>query len=296
MDMFKPTSNMSNVSKGITENVQWVKKGSGIAVGNGKSTLFWDHPWVTNKSLRCWAQSPIPVNIEAATVEDVWSLEGDWRWDSFANILPNEFLKQIASHRVYRNLMTQAAKDAEQMRKTFYISSVIALKPKRSQVVFEGGNDIPLNVGDFLRNQVDNTWNSFHAYTLENPTQQQSKHTTLIHWIAPPSQWYALNTDGASKGTPGPAGGGGIIRDATGGFVCAFAANFDICSAYRAELMAISLGIDMAHSKGMNKLIIQVDNMACVQVLKNSEYQGGECFHIIRHCRALLMLMIGKLE
>lgn len=92
-----------------------------------------------------------------------------------------------------------------------------------------------------------------------------------------------MNTDGASKGTPGPAGGGGVIRDTNGTFHLAFIANFGICSAFKAEFMALSIGIDMAMEMGCKKLVIQVDNEACVHVLKRSEYQGGECYHIINH-------------
>lgn len=34
---------MSNVWRGIVENAQWVKKGSAAAIGNRRTTLFWDH-------------------------------------------------------------------------------------------------------------------------------------------------------------------------------------------------------------------------------------------------------------
>ncbi|KAH9308772.1 hypothetical protein KI387_036683, partial [Taxus chinensis] len=43
-----------------------------------------------------------------------------------------------------------------------------------------------------------------------------------IHWIQPPTAWYKLNFDGASKGNPGDLGGGGVIRDHRGCFVATF--------------------------------------------------------------------------
>lgn len=52
--------------------------------------------------------------------------------------------------------------------------------------------------------------------------------------------------------------------------------------------MAVSLGIDMAKEMGITKLEIQMDNEACVHVLKNMEFNGGECCHIINHFRWLL--------
>lgn len=42
------------------------------------------------------------------------------------------------------------------------------------------------------------------------------KSTITVKWIKPPEGWHKLNTDDASFGNPGKAGGGGIIRDSEG--------------------------------------------------------------------------------
>lgn len=52
IDMFTPTCNMSNVWRGITDNTSWLKKGTAVAIGNGKKTLFWDHCWATDCALK----------------------------------------------------------------------------------------------------------------------------------------------------------------------------------------------------------------------------------------------------
>lgn len=62
--MFMPTTNMSNVWRGITDNAQWVKKGSVVAIGNGKKSLFWDHCWAPDTPLLSRATKPIPDNID----------------------------------------------------------------------------------------------------------------------------------------------------------------------------------------------------------------------------------------
>ncbi|KAL0410603.1 UNVERIFIED_CONTAM: hypothetical protein Slati_3650000 [Sesamum latifolium] len=35
----------------------------------------------------------------------------------------------------------------------------------------------------------------------------------LCRWLPPPNGFWKLNSDGASKGNPGPSGAGGLIRD-----------------------------------------------------------------------------------
>ena len=35
----------------------------------------------------------------------------------------------------------------------------------------------------------------------------------LVKWSKPPERWFKLNSDGASCGNLGKAGGGGLIRD-----------------------------------------------------------------------------------
>lgn len=44
----------------------------------------------------------------------------------------------------------------------------------------------------------------------------------VVLWHRPIVGWYKLNIDGYSKGNPGPAGGGNIIRDHNGKLICAF--------------------------------------------------------------------------
>ncbi|KAL2943952.1 hypothetical protein RDABS01_032299 [Bienertia sinuspersici] len=79
----------------------------------------------------------------------------------------------------------------------------------------------------------------------------------FIRWIAPFQDWYVLNTDGATKGAPGIARGGGVLRGWRRGFIRAFSSSFGICKTYRAKLMAVSIGLDMARDLGIQKLEIK---------------------------------------
>lgn len=99
-----------------------------------------------------------------------------------------------------------------------------------------------------------------------NPTAQIKKKKKFVNCVSPPEGWYALNTDGAAKGSPGSTGGGAVIRDHLGIFVSAISANFGICLAFKAEVLALHRGLHIALNLQIRKLMIQMDNLACVQI------------------------------
>lgn len=51
--------------------------------------------------------------------------------------------------------------------------------------------------------------------------------------------------------------------------------------------MAAMLGLEMARHMNIKKLKLQIDNEACIQVIKNKEYEVGECHYIVARCSAL---------
>lgn len=118
----------------------------------------------------------------------------------------------------------------------------------RNCLSFGRGNDIPIDTGTFLRQQIDSAVRAW--YNEEPAATTNHKREVFIKWETPPPGWVALNTDGASNGAPGLAGCGGIIRDDSGSFMRAFAANLGICSAYRAELATTEIGLTMAKNMG----------------------------------------------
>lgn len=56
-----------------------------------------------------------------------------------------------------------------------------------------------------------------------------------VSWKKPPPDWCKLNTDGASLGNPGKAGGGGIIRDSEGRWMKGFARSIGFTTSITAE-------------------------------------------------------------
>lgn len=133
------------------------------------------------------------------------------------------------------------------------------------------------------------TWKALTEVTSSNAGSTSSRREEcFIRWKAPPIGWFALNSDEAAKGTPRPAGGGSVIRNAQGELIRGYSANFGICSSFRAEIKAVAYGLDLAKSLGIQHLVIQMDNLACIQMISSQDYGGGACHHLLNRCRALI--------
>ncbi|KAL2902360.1 hypothetical protein RDABS01_027442 [Bienertia sinuspersici] len=153
----------------------------------------------------------------------------------------------------------------------------------RNMEVFDRNGDIPFDKLTFLKVKFEETLKAMHRENIVAVTKIL-KQEAYIAWRFPLYGWVALNTDGAAKGTPGPAGGGGLLRDYTGSCLGAFSMNLGVCNAIRAELMALKQGLLLARLKSIKKLDIRVDSEACVKLLNTETEQHGPKSQLVRAC------------
>lgn len=97
----------------------------------------------------------------------------------------------------------------------------------------------------------------------------------LVGWNPPSDGWFKVNTDGASKGNLGMASTGGLIRDSNGNWIPRFAHKVGHASSYTAELWAIMLGLHIAWSSGLRKIILETDFAVIAKKLQASKDQSG---------------------
>ncbi|MQM04161.1 hypothetical protein Taro_036955 [Colocasia esculenta] len=98
----------------------------------------------------------------------------------------------------------------------------------------------------------------------------------LVRWN-PPLHGLLLNVDGASKGNPGPCGGGGIIRDSTATMRLAFSHFYGVGSSLLAEVRAMCDGVQMALGKGFGLAEISTDSMTLVDSFQSGTPPSWEC-------------------
>ncbi|XP_042000005.1 uncharacterized protein LOC121749505 [Salvia splendens] len=106
-----------------------------------------------------------------------------------------------------------------------------------------------------------------------------------IKWNLPDRPWIKVNTDGAFNAETGKAGG--VVWDAEGKLLVAFATPLKAHSALEAELMALQLGLELA-KEFERPIWIESDAEQAINLLKGSKWGPTHS------CRAMARLTITK--
>jgi ribonuclease HI len=86
-------------------------------------------------------------------------------------------------------------------------------------------------------------------------------------WSPPPSGFIKLNFDGASRGNPGPAGFGAVLRDHAGQIIHLAAGFLGENSNNVAELTSLLRGLQIAVQHQLHWLIIEGDSQVIIQLV-----------------------------
>ncbi|XP_059069979.1 uncharacterized protein LOC131048686 [Cryptomeria japonica] len=79
--------------------------------------------------------------------------------------------------------------------------------------------------------------------------------------------FYRMEFDGASKGNPGKAGAGAVLRNQDGSVICELKEGVGRATNNVAEYRAVILGLKVALSRGIQKIHVQGDsNLVCMQI------------------------------
>ncbi|KAH7845274.1 hypothetical protein Vadar_000239 [Vaccinium darrowii] len=116
----------------------------------------------------------------------------------------------------------------------------------------------------------------------------RSKNVVMIKWLHPPPGSFKLNTDGAFKGSLGQATGGGLIRDDKGNWIVGFHRSFRALQGLEAEFWALRDGLLLAQNKRLVPLKVEMDALAAIQLISDSNQTRHFLSNIIHDCRCLM--------
>lgn len=227
-------------------------------------------------------ESSLHILCDCATVRMVWSKLGGPA-DSTG------FYEQPIKQWISTNLQHDD-KDGHMIWLTLFYVAVWWIWKWRNSIVFGRNQEVPQDIGGFIhvrynevRRAIDRKLSLFMK-----PRQPRIREEVGVSWQHPPLKWYVLNSDGAAKGVFGPAGGGALIRDHCGDLISTLSMNFGHCTSFKAEVMALLKGSKLARELQISKLMIQLDNLACVQLLQHKASGRNECTHLLNQCLQLL--------
>jgi ribonuclease HI len=95
-------------------------------------------------------------------------------------------------------------------------------------------------------------------------SRQPSNPTT---WTPPPTGFIKINFDGASKGNPGPAGFGAILRNSNGEILYLVAGFMGENTNNVTELTGLLRGLQEATDNHFNKVIMEGDSQIIIQLI-----------------------------
>lgn len=104
----------------------------------------------------------------------------------------------------------------------------------------------------------------------------------LDYWHPPPQGFLKFNIDGASKGNPGLAGYGGVLRDNSGCILLIFHCHFKKATNNMVELMALEQCLDFLKQDNLRNIIIEADSELIINSAKRI-CCGTESEKVSRH-------------
>ncbi|XP_065024007.1 uncharacterized protein LOC103998075 isoform X24 [Musa acuminata AAA Group] len=180
----------------------------------------------------------------------------DMQSDGLADILP----KKVSSPKRTKDMQTGGLAD---------ISPKKVSSPKRTKDMQPYGlADIsPKKVSSPKRTKVMETAGSGSVSTEQSNKHLKQKSSLEAKTISHPDVSCIIEFDGASKGNPGKAGAGVILRNLDGSVISRLREGLGVVTNNVAEYQALLLGMKFALKKGYKKIQAQGDSkIVCMQV------------------------------
>ncbi|KAL0012613.1 hypothetical protein SO802_007721 [Lithocarpus litseifolius] len=127
-----------------------------------------------------------------------------------------------------------------------------------------------------------------YQFCVSKAKKAAAKVVIPVGWSQPREGWFKLNSDGASFGNPGKAGGGGIIRGSQGTWVKGYARSIGFTSSIIAELWALRDELRLANHIGIRQLEVELDAKVIVGLHNSKKNPNSAYAPLLSDCRYLL--------
>ena len=163
-----------------------------------------------------------------------------------------------------------------------FLFAIWGLSKHRNRVVFENS---PLN---FCLHKSCIQQSMEYHFCVSKVRIPKPCSTNLVRWNKPEEGWFKLNTDGASLGNPGKAGGGGVIHNCNGNWVKGYKRRVGVATSIIAEFWALRDGLILADQLGITHLAVELDVKVIVQLVLSNNNSSRAYSPLLNDCRFLL--------
>lgn len=115
-----------------------------------------------------------------------------------------------------------------------------------------------------------------------------SRPVRLVSWAFPGIGKLKLNPDGSTKGNPGSAGFGGVLREERGHWIRGFFGRLEECTSLEAELWDCSGDSKMIRQQGLEAMEVESDSTAAIDLINGEPPENSPHTILIKECKALM--------
>ncbi|KAL8138523.1 hypothetical protein V2J09_004524 [Rumex salicifolius] len=260
-----------------------------------------EHSWIDDWPLSSYVMATLPQNLEFATVVEMW-IDSGWKWEVINHFLSSWMSQRLASLRlvddqdaqdkIYWGLSESRIYSSKSVWRLIRGVNGSGLKAPlwkliwkinycwkcRNHLAFEGSEII-----DSLAEAVCNQ--NFHyimPHSIDNKIRVQPGEKP------PPPKGNPELADEASKGNPGLAGGGGLLRTADGSLMKAYSFSMGSGRALSAELLTIWHGLKLDKQLYYTHLVVETDSSEAYKLLSTRSMLTHADFFLINRCWRML--------
>ena len=106
------------------------------------------------------------------------------------------------------------------------------------------------------------------ANLVSNGNQSTIRNKIQVRWLNLLSNWFKLNSDGLTRGNPGLASGGGLIRNEKGEWIKGYARAIGITTSVATELWALRDGIRLCIALRLPAVEIKLDAKVVIDLVR----------------------------
>ncbi|KAF9612576.1 hypothetical protein IFM89_002172 [Coptis chinensis] len=143
----------------------------------------------------------------------------------------------------------------------------------RNKARFEDAKASPIYYMMKAKKLVENMWREDNGEIVSaSSSMEKCRRWVSIRWIPPPVGVFKLNIDGSSRGNPGAAGAGCVLRDWDGRFIFGLAVPILHASTIMAEARALFFGLrilSFLHLNGV-RVLVETDSKFIQQCIRHS--------------------------